>query len=349
MNNRSIPSRVVVYDPNHLNPYGMEVAEILTESVNQVEFWGTSTRSYPPSRHFRVQGLLSGPSTEITSKVICRRILEPVRVIRSAGLDTPLVLIWIRDPWDCMLFLWRSLRGGRTLFVCHNPEQIRPRRGFVGWLERRLMQRSTVCVHSPWMADLVRPRSREVVVTPHPPYSFASRGGDRVHPQRQPDPRPRVALLGALREDKGSQDLADIARASRGGWILRIVGPSMLSPTIAAELLSLGVEQEYATLGRAPTDLEVHDALLASDVVIAPYRRVTESGSVLLALSLGVPVLGYRSHALDRVVTESSLASDAGGLGSILATFLKVPWETFRVTPAEIASESGEGWKNALA
>ncbi|MCP2032150.1 glycosyltransferase involved in cell wall biosynthesis [Okibacterium sp. HSC-33S16] len=188
----------------------------------------------------------------------------------------------------------------------------------------------------------------DVVVTPHPPFSFAAEATPSVVPPTDVQPK-QVTMVGGLRPDKGSIDLPAIARASGGGWTLLIAGPDVLTVEVAEAVRDAGVNIKYATDSMPPTDDELRAAMKGSRVMLAPYRLVTESGSVLLALSLEVPVLGYFSTALSRVVAESALAESPEELGQKLKRFLKEPWETFRLSPAQLALESRQGWEAALA
>ncbi|WP_354500202.1 hypothetical protein [Mycetocola sp. 2940] len=338
---------VSIYDPNDLNPYGLEVGRIISTLGAPVSYWGVDSRRFPSSTQLSIRAELAGSvKSGSLPKQVFRRITGPVRVAFSAPLSSPLVVVWTRDAWDAVVFLIRAKFGGETLFVYHNPAQVRPRTGLQGLLERGLLRHSRVCVHAPWMADLVRPIGADVVVTPHPPFSFAAEmagAPGAVSPRAR-----RVGIVGALRPDKGSEDLPEIARASGGGWCLVVAGPDAVAPDVADQLGILGVHVEYAAEGRAPTEEELHAAMRSCDVVVAPYRLVTESGSVLLALSLGVPVLGYESNALARVVSPRSLVTGPQQLGEKLSEFLQDRWDTYRMTPQQLALESRQGWEVAL-
>jgi hypothetical protein len=151
-----------------------------------------------------------------------------------------------------------------------------------------------------------------------------------------------------MRADKGSADLVRIARAARAQWILRVLGPDRLSAELEVQLKEHGVTCEYPSEGRAPTDDELVRGLLASDLMIAPYRSVTESGSVHMALGLDVPVLAYCSRGLARIVNEKSMSGTADDLGFLLSDYFSGPWHTFTAEAKNLPIESVDTWRLLL-
>ncbi|MCS6577792.1 hypothetical protein [Curtobacterium poinsettiae] len=66
-------------------------------------------------------------------------------------------------------------------------------------------------------------------------------------------------------------------------------------------------------------------ALLESVVVVAPYRAVTESGSIRLATAVGVPVVAYNTDGVRELLPDSQLANDVGLLSSLVEARLVDP------------------------
>jgi glycosyltransferase involved in cell wall biosynthesis len=159
-----------------------------------------------------------------------------------------------------------------------------------------------------------------------------------------------VAFLGQLRPDKGGSDIAAIAEASQSAWDLDVIGPQPLSALLRERLAAAGVRSlNVSELPRPVSDTELIGRLLCSDVVIAPYKAVTETSSIHLAIALGVPVLGYESDALSRLLTKQSMATTAGGLGRLLDAFAAAPWPTHAVSLPALVSAAERGWADAIS
>jgi glycosyltransferase involved in cell wall biosynthesis len=71
----------------------------------------------------------------------------------------------------------------------------------------------------------------------------------------------------------------------------------------------------------------------AADVVVLPFRQVTTSGSAVLALSLGRPVVAPRIGALRDLPVDVGFLYEDGGLVGALGRALSAP-------PEELAERS---------
>lgn len=116
----------------------------------------------------------------------------------------------------------------------------------------------------------------------------------------------RILYFGLIRPYKGVERLIEVFRSiSDSSMQLRVVG----RPT--PELKTL-VEYACQTDGRITSRLEfVADDVLASEIycaelVVLPYKEMHNSGAILVALSLGRPVLAPRS------ATNELLAEEVG-------------------------------------
>lgn len=326
---KSGQTQITIYDPNALNPYGIELAGLLA-SRRPISLWVPQSRDSFAIPGVRWRPFLSG---EIRGDVwifaaILRRYLAPLVLVLLTPRSNLLVVVWTKGAWDAFLLTLRSLLKGRTLTIYHNPVQVRPRSGLSGRFERLLLRASSVSVHTDRLREMASKDYEGVVVLPHPPYFLtAQRGGYKADPnlRRSRD----VAFVGALRPDKGVDDFLSIARASGGGWTLRILGTSRLPFEQEQELAALGVRSSYPGSSDGLSDLQMVSELHEVSTVIAPYRSVTESGSVQLALSLGAPVLGYRSDGLNHLLNDASLFEGPAQLGEAIMRFLEEPWATY--------------------
>lgn len=123
---------------------------------------------------------------------------------------------------------------------------------------------------------------------------------------KQVTKRGYMLFFGSIRPYKGVSDLihafAGMDAKARGS--LRIAGP--ISENYRRELESIassipGLEMRLERL----TDAELFREVSEAEIVVLPYRRVENSGSLLLALSLGTPVVTTASNAASELQTET--------------------------------------------
>lgn len=346
MKSTSVPS-VSVYDPNHLNPYGLELASTLAAGGAKIQLWRVRN-----SKAMKLAGItelnhLAPPrGSARASSILIRRLFAPLWFVLTVPSKDVVVIAWTRDAWDGFLLLVRAVLLRRTVVVYHNPRQVRARGGLSGKMEWLLLRMGNPAVHSEWLAGLAREDFNRVMVAIHPPYFETTRRVAAWTPPPRGD-SPIVAFVGALRMDKGVGDLVAIASASGGGWTLRLCTDQRLSPETVELLAALDVRVQNIS-DKAPTDAELNAGLLGSDLVIAPYRSVTESGSILLALSIGVPILAYSSPAVASVLVRSAQAAGPSELGGLIGQFLSSPWQT-NADATDRRSLSIEDWKKVVS
>lgn len=331
---------VVLYDPNGVNPYGLETARIIAEVGRRPILLrpSDSPRSAPPG--VQVEPVLQPGGSGLLRRSWFR-LTGPLRALAIAR-RSPLVVVWTKGLWDALVMTCRARLIGSTWFVLHNPPQIRRRTGAGGIGERLLARSAVVCVHSEAMAQTLGADARVRVIS-HPSYRWTAR--------RAPTPaaRPmRVALVGSLRQDKGVADLRSIAEASGGGWDLVVAGPDRLPDEVCADLVSAGVQVTNSSGGTTMDEDQLNALVSSATVVLAPYRSVTESGSVLLAQTLGVAVLGYDCPSFRDKLTPGSIADGPAELGLLLRDFLTDPWPTFTRPLDDIDSHCENSWRSAL-
>lgn len=157
-----------------------------------------------------------------------------------------------------------------------------------------------------------------VVVIPHGEYGFFD--SDRQAEDREAarsnfgfGPRDEVALFfGYIREYKGLDLLFEAwpeVVDSRPRARLLVAGdPSRIGSSRASELeawaTSLGAVHRFEYIPFS----EVAHYFAAADVLVMPYRHISQSGVLYLALSLGVPVVATRVGGLSEVLREGQSA-----------------------------------------
>lgn len=342
----TIIRKVFVYDPNHVNPYGVELASTISTATGWgVVLYCSSDRAALAPQGVEIVPVLAGRASPKLRKIL-RRLLSPVRLSIRAG-KSDLVLVWTSDFWDACVFAVRAALGFRTFFIQHNPRSIRPRRGLGGVAERLLLRVARVCVHSLELAARVDGAVLPVAVVPHPAYEITvgAVGARRVDAFLSA--RPRVALLGSLRDDKGLSSLPAIASASGGGWDCIVIGPDRIPGVMAEALRALDVTVVHP-FDAEPADPQVIRELASCSVMLAPYTAVTESGSVILAHTVGVPVLALESPAFEQSLSPASRVDTPQRLGAALRDFFTDPWLTYVQSPDERQQAAVAGWRRIL-
>ena len=157
-----------------------------------------------------------------------------------------------------------------------------------------------------------------VSVLPHGEYGFFERLGEV--PERRTARRAleleseaEVALFfGYIREYKGLDVLFDAweaVKAARPNARLVVAGdPVRLDPNRRRELESwatrLGVIHRFSYIPFS----EVTGYFAAADVLVLPYRHISQSGVLFLGLSLGLPIVATTVGAVPEVLTDESNA-----------------------------------------
>ena len=157
-----------------------------------------------------------------------------------------------------------------------------------------------------------------VVVIPHGEYGFFDRGGEA--PGREEarrglglGPEDEVALFfGYIREYKGLDLLLEawpaVADARPAARLLVAGDPVRLDPARRTELEAwatrLGAVHRFEYIPFS----DVSCYFRAADVLVMPYRHISQSGVLFLALSLGVPVVATRVGGLSEVLRDGHSA-----------------------------------------
>ena len=170
---------------------------------------------------------------------------------------------------------------------------------------RRLLEEVGVAPHS-------------VVVIPHGEYGFFEGGGAVTDPataRRSLGLAPEdevVLFFGYIREYKGLDVLLDAwpaVREVRPAARLVVAGdPGRLDPArreqLRAQATGLDVIQRFEYIPFA----EVAGYFAAADLLVLPYRHISQSGVLYLALSLGVPLIATRVGAVPEVLEDEESA-----------------------------------------
>ena len=217
------------------------------------------------------------------------------------------------------LMRWLGLPLVATAHVVTPHEPLRFQRAIYGRIHRlahRVIAHSEVD-RGRLRDELAVPDERMAVI-PHGEYGFFETGGEPVDRQAARrglglEPQSEVALFfGFIREYKGLDLLLEAwpaVAASRPAARLVVAGdPVRLAPARRRELEArardLGAVSRFEYVPFA----EVRRYFAAADLLVMPYRRISQSGVLYLALALGLPVVATRVGALPEMLRDGDSA-----------------------------------------
>jgi glycosyltransferase involved in cell wall biosynthesis len=341
---------VVLYDVDPVNPYGRELGAVLKHIVPSVTLVCSAAVTWAPEG-ITVTRALAAPRTASNAASVAWRRLTGVLHLGPLVMrrHSVVVVVWSRDFWDalCLAALARVTR--RVVVVDHNPSGDRRHRGLKGRAERALRRTArVVVVHD---AALVAAEESDAVktrVAPHPAYL---EWRQRFLPHQPAPASGRVLFVGALRTDKGLAEMPAVLSQLPAGTQLRIVGPGQVPDAWLQAAGSRQISVEHVGDGRFVDDDELAAAVADGGVVVAPYVGATQSGTVALAVTIGLPVLAYDVGALRSLLADDALvpAGRPDALAAAVTLFFAKPWPTSRATPDEMSAASADGWRRLLS
>ena len=303
---------VLVYDTNRLNPYGRELTRLLAAAGVQVRRCGGGPgpcgRAWTRRRRAADHG--GGRASRVATRLL-RPLWAALRALALPGDRPALVVVWVRDGWEAALF---GLLGRRCVLVHHNPVADRALGPGVARMLPWVLRRCRVVVHAEAFARTgwsvaAHPTYRETVGASCPPASLPA------------DPARRILFAGAVRPDKGAEELPRLIAEldPRFDLVLTEAPPAPAGITHAADRAGLSV----TCLGDSggTDDATFVQAFRDAFAVVAPYTNVTESGTVTMALTLGTPVVAYDAPALRETLVPEALVSTPRDMARRLAAW----------------------------
>ncbi|MCX7851901.1 MAG: glycosyltransferase family 4 protein, partial [Caldilineales bacterium] len=204
---------------------------------------------------------------------------------------------------------------------------------------RRLYHRvDHLIVHSEYQQQGLRDRfgvaPERITVIPHGPLFHRLRLPPRGEAQARlglNGPGPYLLHFGHMRPYKGTELLlaalpAVLARHPRA--VVLLVGPATAERRRALEacVAEYGLERHvHADFSYLPT-AALADYFALADVVVMPYRHIDQSGVLLSALGLGLPVIASDSGGVSETIRVQDLGylTPVGDVEALAATILAV-------------------------
>jgi glycosyltransferase involved in cell wall biosynthesis len=343
---------VLVHNADGVNPYGTEIAALLHEAGHAVTVVDASNAEHRPPAGVAWRRLLPSNFGQRTKLGQLQRLTRGLGATAWASLvrGDVVVVTSVVFPVETIALAGLGALGRPVVLVQHDPVRRRAESRLSRWGRRQVLLRSTVAVvHSERLRAEVEPAAWDhVVVCPHPPYRVATSPPlalERV------DDRRWVAFIGALRRDKGialvPEIMARVPEGERRRLGLVVCGRGELSEEFRARIDELGVALRDMT---SPVPVE-HDVLVGvlaeRPLLLAPYVAATQSGSVILALSVGCRVLAFDKGGIPDVVTRDGLVPN-GDLDAVAAALAEGRSGTSRLPLHEWAATARDCWSAAV-
>jgi glycosyltransferase involved in cell wall biosynthesis len=342
------PIKILALPREDNNPYQALLYGEMRRCGVQVSYVGSLTPSY-------TLNLLLMPLELVYRRMAGARLahLHWTYNFRLYGSSRFPFLRRVAQAWF-FVWLWTlQALGIRLVWTAHNVLPIH--RGFADNLQvrRRIVAAADLVIaHSqPTLAQLAElgivPRRSAII--PHGPYTPTLSADSLRTPGVGPGPR-RVLFFGMVQPYKGIDNLlaAFAALPSDLDAQLVIVGECRDSSLKAAltELASRSPRDVRLHLKRVP-DGEVSQWLESADVVVLPYRQTTTSGSAMLALSHGRPLVVPDLPGLTELPDDGVVRYDGtlSGLTNALVDLILADASVFaRMSAAGYAYCSAISW-----
>ncbi len=318
--------------------YEMELLTALQAYVSDLVLLGTPVLrdpDYPlPATLPPVQGIalrrLADKRGRIAGKsvqgyeYILNRLYSLVAVARCR--PRPLVHVQFfslfgRSVWDRPWFGWLRRFSARLVYTVHNvlPHDREHDPAMVAHYRRLYHQVDHLIVHSEYQRRLLRERfgvaDEHMTVIPHGPLFYRLTLPPRPEAARRlgcHGPGPYVLHFGHMRPYKGTELLLEAMAGVVQHYpqaVLLLAGPAT---TERSRALQACIERYnldghvHAHFGYVPTaTLAAYFAL--ADVVVMPYLQIDQSGVLLSALGLGLPVIASDSGGVSEMIRAQDL------------------------------------------
>jgi len=254
--------------------------------------------------------------------------------------------------WLVLGGVLRLLARRPLVFICHNvlPHEARP---WDAWLARLVLGLGTrIIVQSSAERDRLSALlpDAQVAIVPHPVYDmFAAERVPRVEARRQlnlPVEGPILLAFGIVREYKGLQDVLTalpMVREQLGNVTLVVAGEFWDDKQPYLDQIErLGIADSVVIEDRYIPNEAVALYFSAADVLVAPYRRVTGSGTIQMARGFGVPVI---TTTCDGLTEEAARVVPPADPPALAAAILDILSSGSAIDQEQTATDECPSWQ----
>jgi glycosyltransferase involved in cell wall biosynthesis len=281
----------VIFLPDDQSPYQRHLAEALTKQGTPVDFWRGPTRSASLN-------ILFGPLWVI---LLAWRGAQIIHIHWTYGFSRCSSALGgrIARYWFGVFLSVSHATGLKIIWTAHN---VLPHEAVFDddLAARKILttRADAIIALSPHSAKEISELfgATKVAVVPHGPFEIMSSaaGRDSTRKTLKVGSRLCFSFFGHVRPYKGIETLIASAELLGAGVAVRITGsgePAYVSnlTRMVTAANSAGADIQFESRWRS--DAEIADLLAASDVCVFPFIRADNSGSVLLALATGLPVI----------------------------------------------------------
>ncbi len=273
------------------------------QTVDTPEGW-PYPRTYRRLAWYRPDGWVAAGRRLRTADLVIFALLTPLQVPPYLSVLTGLTV----GP--------RTAKRPRTMVICHNvlPHERRP--GDVALTRTLLSRVDTVIVHSAEQAAQARDLAPDVpiVVARIPPHLPAAAPAVPAAPHEDHEaersvppagPQCRLLFFGIVRHYKGLDILLRALARTPPQVTLTVAGEFWGGTAETQDLIAdLGLAKRVTLRPGYLPAREIPALFAAADALVLPYREATASQNVLLAFSLGVPVISTTAGALAEAVRD---------------------------------------------
>lgn len=245
---------------------------------------------------------------------------------------------WLRSVAELSKFVGKLVLarrlGYRIVWTMHNYMPHERTYPLLHYLERFALARlaDAVIVHCEHGRYLLRHkllRRRHVFVTPLGDFGpFMSGRSSRQSAREQlgmPQTDTVFCFFGSIRPYKQVPQLIREFRTVAGADLKLVIIGLTLNEALKAEVLELASQDaRIVTRLEYVSDQDLSIYLGAADIAVFPYRDILGSGSVMLALSMGLPVIAPQAGCLAELVTPACGILYQPGAGAIAQALRRI-------------------------
>ncbi|BER91401.1 glycosyltransferase [Atrimonas thermophila] len=385
--------KIVMIDPSGFTPsYDHCLGTAIAQQGNQLVIatmeaglgrW-TEEINYECWEHFyRVTGRLSKGKTRTYLKG-CEHLFDMERLWHRLRQWEPDVIHfqWLPLPFVDKFFLRKFRKIAPLVLTVHDTEPFHgapsSRLQLVG-LQSAYKQFDHYIVHTQYSKKMLVERlllSEELVsVISHGVFAYYRKLVDGIRAEQVSQFREKkVLFLGILKPYKGVdillQAFARLSKQLMKDTVLQIVGyPRIPIEPLQALAQRLGIEDHVFWDLRFVEETEIAAYFSQADVVVLPYRRIDQSGVLMVALAFGKPIIASRvggfteiledgrhgflvepnnidalAYALERILEDDGLRTRMGSEVEKLACG-KLSWSNIAARTIQLYQDVLERWR----